>query len=65
MVFCTPSHQFPLGFRLSLKRRNALLKWAQVNDALILEDDYSHFEINHLTKALKIIRSEIDRFYPA
>ena len=39
-VYVTPSHQFPLGHRMSLPRRLALLEWAQANDALILEDDY-------------------------
>lgn len=40
VLFCTPSHQFPLGFRLSLPRRLALMDWARRHDALILEDDY-------------------------
>ncbi len=40
LVYVTPSHQFPLGGRLSLARRLALLEWAKQNDALILEDDY-------------------------
>ena len=47
MLFCTPSHQFPLGFRLNLKRRGEILNWARDNDALILEDDYDsefHYE---------------------
>lgn len=39
-VYLTPSHQYPLGFRLSLSRRLALLDWAQTNDVLLLEDDY-------------------------
>jgi GntR family transcriptional regulator / MocR family aminotransferase len=40
VVYVTPSHQFPLGGRLSLPRRLELLEWAKKNDALILEDDY-------------------------
>ena len=40
LVYLTPSHQFPLGGRLSLGRRQALLDWAHESDALILEDDY-------------------------
>lgn len=40
LVYTTPSHQFPLGVRLSLPRRLALLEWAAQTDALILEDDY-------------------------
>lgn len=36
----TPSHQYPLGGRLPLSRRLALLAWAQAEDSLIVEDDY-------------------------
>jgi GntR family transcriptional regulator / MocR family aminotransferase len=39
-VYTTPSHQFPLGMRLSLPRRQALLAWARKAGALIVEDDY-------------------------
>jgi GntR family transcriptional regulator/MocR family aminotransferase len=40
LVYTTPSHQYPLGTRLSVSRRLALLTWAQANDSLIVEDDY-------------------------
>lgn len=40
LVFVTPSHQFPLGMRMSLARRFALLDWAERHDAAIVEDDY-------------------------
>lgn len=40
LVYVTPSHQFPLGSIMSLKRRTELLEWAQRNDAAIIEDDY-------------------------
>jgi GntR family transcriptional regulator/MocR family aminotransferase len=40
LVYTTPSHQYPLGTRLAIDRRLALLAWAQVNDSLIIEDDY-------------------------
>ena len=40
-VYVTPSHQFPLGVRMSLPRRLALLSWAAQHDALIIEDDYN------------------------
>ena len=36
----TPSHQFPLGMAMSLRRRRALLAWARAHDATVLEDDY-------------------------
>ncbi len=57
MLFCTPSHQFPLGFRLSLKRRNEILQWAQNNDALILEDDYDS-EFHYDTMPLPTLKSQ-------
>ena len=40
LVYCTPSHQYPLGSRLSIPRRVTLLEWARTNGSLILEDDY-------------------------
>ncbi len=40
LVYVTPSHQFPVGSRLSLGRRAELLSWAETNGALIVEDDY-------------------------
>jgi GntR family transcriptional regulator/MocR family aminotransferase len=40
VCFVTPSHQFPTGAILPLKRRVALLEWANQNNAIIIEDDY-------------------------
>ena len=40
LVYVTPSHQFPTGAAMSLRRRVALVEWAQVHDALVVEDDY-------------------------
>jgi GntR family transcriptional regulator/MocR family aminotransferase len=40
LVYVTPSHQYPMGSSMSLRRRTALLDWAQRNDAAIVEDDY-------------------------
>jgi GntR family transcriptional regulator/MocR family aminotransferase len=40
LVYLTPSHQFPLGVTLSLRRRLDLLAWAKNSSAYILEDDY-------------------------
>lgn len=39
-IYVTPSHQYPLGGRLSIGRRRALLEWADAHGALIIEDDY-------------------------
>jgi GntR family transcriptional regulator / MocR family aminotransferase len=40
VVYVTPSHQFPLGVRMSLTRRVALLEWAAEHGAAVIEDDY-------------------------
>lgn len=40
LVYVTPAHQFPLGVRMSLARRSALLEWARDHDVAIVEDDY-------------------------
>jgi GntR family transcriptional regulator/MocR family aminotransferase len=40
-VICvTPSHQFPLGVAMSMRRRAELLEFARVNGAVVIEDDY-------------------------
>jgi GntR family transcriptional regulator/MocR family aminotransferase len=40
LIFCTPSHQYPLGYLMSLERRLNFLKYAKSNQCLIVEDDY-------------------------
>ena len=40
VAFVTPSHQYPLGITMSLRRRLALLDWANEHDSWIIEDDY-------------------------
>jgi GntR family transcriptional regulator / MocR family aminotransferase len=40
VVYVTPSHQFPLGVTMSMPRRRALLRWADRQDAAVIEDDY-------------------------
>jgi GntR family transcriptional regulator/MocR family aminotransferase len=40
-VICvTPSHQFPLGVTMSMRRREALIQFARERGAIIIEDDY-------------------------
>jgi GntR family transcriptional regulator/MocR family aminotransferase len=39
-AYVTPSHQFPLGVAMTMRRRLALIDWARRNDAWIIEDDY-------------------------
>jgi GntR family transcriptional regulator / MocR family aminotransferase len=40
LAYVTPSHQYPMGYEMSLARRDALLNWAATEDAYIVEDDY-------------------------
>jgi len=40
LVCVTPSHQYPLGVPMARSRRQALLAWAERNNAAIIEDDY-------------------------
>jgi GntR family transcriptional regulator/MocR family aminotransferase len=40
LVYTTPAHQYPLGGRLAIARRQALVRWARETGALIVEDDY-------------------------
>lgn len=40
LIFVTPSHQYPLGAVMSLRRRLALLEYASKRSSWIVEDDY-------------------------
>jgi GntR family transcriptional regulator/MocR family aminotransferase len=40
LAYVTPSHQYPMGYEMSLARRDALLNWAAAEDAHVVEDDY-------------------------
>ncbi len=40
LVYVTPAHQYPLGGRLPVPRRQALIAWARATGALVVEDDY-------------------------
>lgn len=47
VIYVTPTHQFPLGYTMSMARRIALLNFAQVHGAVVIEDDYdSEFRYN-------------------
>jgi GntR family transcriptional regulator / MocR family aminotransferase len=40
-IICVcPSHQFPLGVTMSMRRRKALVEFARKHGAVIIEDDY-------------------------
>ncbi|WP_373187152.1 PLP-dependent aminotransferase family protein [Halopseudomonas sp.] len=40
LLFCTPTHQYPMGGILDISQRMALLHWAQRNQTWVIEDDY-------------------------
>jgi GntR family transcriptional regulator/MocR family aminotransferase len=40
LIHVTPSHQYPLGARLSAARRHALIRWCREHRALVIENDY-------------------------
>jgi GntR family transcriptional regulator / MocR family aminotransferase len=40
LLYTTPAHQYPLGGRLPVSRRQALIHWARTAGALVVEDDY-------------------------
>jgi GntR family transcriptional regulator/MocR family aminotransferase len=40
LLHTTPAHQYPLGGRLPVSRRQALIAWARATGALVVEDDY-------------------------
>jgi GntR family transcriptional regulator/MocR family aminotransferase len=40
LLYTSPAHQYPLGGRLPVSRRQALVTWARRTGALVVEDDY-------------------------
>jgi GntR family transcriptional regulator/MocR family aminotransferase len=52
----TPSHQYPLGGRLPVSSRLALLRWAKSTGAVVIEDDYDS-EFRHGAPSLPAIAS--------
>jgi GntR family transcriptional regulator/MocR family aminotransferase len=56
LVYVTPSHQFPLGVTMSLRRRLALLGWARASGGFILEDDYGS-EYRYVGRQLEALHS--------
>lgn len=55
-VLVTPSHQYPLGGRMPVRERLALLDWAEANQVVILEDDYDS-EFRHRRMPLPALAS--------
>ena len=46
LIHTVPSCHYPTGVRMSLNRRLELLKWANENSTIIIENDYEH-EVNN------------------
>ena len=40
LAYVTPAHQYPLGYRMGVERRTALVDWARDTGSLVIEDDY-------------------------
>ncbi|VUD47826.1 HTH-type transcriptional regulatory protein GabR [Thalassocella blandensis] len=40
LVYCTPTHQYPMGGSLNIAERLQLVRWAKAAGAWVLEDDY-------------------------
>lgn len=56
LVYVTPSHQFPTGAVMSLRRRVALLEWAARHGAVVVEDDYDS-EFRYADRPLEPLQS--------
>lgn len=56
LVHVTPSNHYPLGIKMSLKRRQELLEWASKHGSLIIENDYEN-EIANLDENIPTIYS--------
>jgi GntR family transcriptional regulator / MocR family aminotransferase len=54
-VLVTPSHQYPLGMVMSLKRRQALLEYCRRNGTWIIEDDYDS-EFRYSTRPIACLQ---------
>ncbi|OBY74337.1 MocR-like pyridoxine biosynthesis transcription factor PdxR [Acinetobacter gyllenbergii] len=55
LIYTTPSHHFPLGGTLSLKRRLMLLEWATQQQKWIFEDDYNS-EFRYGSRAIQALQ---------
>ena len=61
LIYVTPSHQYPLGHRMSVGRRQALVRWAIAHKVYIVEDDYDS-EFRYDALPLPALRSlEVQR----
>jgi GntR family transcriptional regulator/MocR family aminotransferase len=61
LVLVTPAHQLPLGGRLPMARRTALLDWIEVTSGWIIEDDYDgefRFDVPPLPALAALARTD-------
>lgn len=57
IAYVTPSHQFPTGYVMNLKKRTQLIQWAQQSeDRYIIEDDYDS-EFRYFGKPIPALQS--------
>ncbi len=56
IIFVTPSHQFPTTVTMPLERRMALLRKANAENLVIIEDDYE-FETNYVNEPCPALKS--------
>ena len=56
LAYVTPSHQYPLGMTMSLRRRLELLEHAKTHDMWLFEDDYDS-EFRYAGKPLAALQS--------
>ncbi|ASA24904.1 PLP-dependent aminotransferase family protein [Paenibacillus donghaensis] len=56
IVYITPSHQFPYGMVMPFAKRMQLLKWAEEQDGIIIEDDYDS-EFRYVGKPIPSLQS--------
>ena len=56
IVYVSPSHQFPTGSVMSVKRRMQLLGWAKRVNGLIIEDDYDS-ELTYYSRPVPSLQS--------
>ena len=56
LIYVVPSHQYPIGGVLPVSRRIALLQYANVQNAYVIEDDYDS-EFRYRGEALQAMRN--------
>lgn len=56
LVYVTPGHQSPTNVTMSMERRLRLLAQAEMNDFIVIEDDYEH-ELNFVGAQKPSLRS--------